>query len=191
MLGRTEEGDRIPYGCEADWSVTLTEIVISSTSLTRAASCYHCLHRYSLGATVYALFTGRSPFSSGQGCAADNSLTMDGRIAWPKGIFSREAKNLITGLLERDAGARLGAGPAGWKDVMAHPFFARIDWGCVSEDRTDAGDHNIAFNVPPPLPPSTLCLAALMTPQAPRGKGAACTDYASVSNVFNSSRGAR
>jgi len=59
------------------------------------------------------------------------------------------AKALIGALLSRDATTRLGFGPQvtanttvffsstwidtssvqGWKDVMSHPFFTRIDWG--------------------------------------------------------------
>ena len=66
MLDRNDAGDRVAYGAEADW--------------------------YSLGCTIYALFTGRSPFSSGLGASHDAALTLDGRVSWPRGIFSKEGE---------------------------------------------------------------------------------------------------
>ena len=45
------------------------------------------------------------------------------------------AKSLIGALLSRNPSTRLGAGPSGWRDVMSHPFFARVDWGCVGKGR--------------------------------------------------------
>lgn len=105
MLQRDARGDRLPYGCEADW--------------------------WSFGCLVYCLMTGRSPFASGLGAQFDNALTLEGRITWPRGIFSREAKDLITRLLHPDPAQRLGAGPFGWRDVLAHPWFARIDFGLL------------------------------------------------------------
>lgn len=105
MLQRDARGDRLPYGCEADW--------------------------WSFGCLVYCLMTGRSPFASGLGAQFDNALTLEGRITWPRGVFSREAKDLITRLLHPDPAQRLGAGPFGWRDVLAHPWFARIDFGLL------------------------------------------------------------
>lgn len=105
MISRGPDGERLPYGVEADW--------------------------WSLGALTYALMTGRSPFASGMGTAHDNALTLEGRITWPKGIFSAEAKDFISRLCMLDNKKRLGGGPIGWKEVQAHPFFRGIDWGLL------------------------------------------------------------
>lgn len=45
-----------------------------------------------------------------------------------KSNFSVFAKDLLTKLLERNPKKRLGYGPKGALDVMAHPFFESIDW---------------------------------------------------------------
>lgn len=105
MISRDSRGERLAYGADADW--------------------------WSFGCLLYCLMTGRSPFASGMGSSYDNQLTVEGRISWPRGIFSRDAKDLITRLLTVDPAKRLGSGPQGWKQVMAHPWFARTDWALL------------------------------------------------------------
>jgi serine/threonine protein kinase len=105
MISRDSRGERIAYGAEADW--------------------------WSFGCLVYCLMTGRSPFSSGMGTSYDNALTLEGRIQWPRGVFSKDAKDIIARLLTVDPARRLGGGPYGWKDVMAHPWFTRVDWALL------------------------------------------------------------
>jgi hypothetical protein len=105
MLQRDARGERLPYGCDSDW--------------------------WSYGCLVYCLMTGRSPFASGLGSQYDNALTLEARLSWPRGIFSREAKDFISRLLHPDPAQRLGAGPHGWQEVMSHPWFAKLDWGLL------------------------------------------------------------
>jgi hypothetical protein len=57
------------------------------------------------------------------GSAYDNSLTVEGRITWPKGVFSTHAKTLISGVCTVDPEKRLGYGKGGWAAVMRHPWF--------------------------------------------------------------------
>lgn len=99
--------ERLPYGAEADF--------------------------WSLGCITFALMTGRSPFATGLGTASDNSATLAGSagIHWPKGIFSKDARDFITRLCSVDPAKRLGAGPAGWRAVMAHPWLSSVDFGLV------------------------------------------------------------
>jgi serine/threonine protein kinase len=96
MLSRDAQHERLTYSFEADF--------------------------WSLGCLTYALMTGRSPFASGLGSAHDNSMTLEGRIAWPKGIFSPTAKAFISCLCTVEPGKRLGAGKSGWAAVMKHPW---------------------------------------------------------------------
>jgi serine/threonine protein kinase len=105
MIARNAKGDRIAYGADADW--------------------------WSFGCLVFCLMTGRSPFASGAGTATDNSLTLTGKLSWPKGVFSREAKDLLSRILTVDPARRLGSGQHGWRDVMSHPWFSQVDWALL------------------------------------------------------------
>jgi hypothetical protein len=119
MLGRDAVGERMAYGMEADW--------------------------WSLGCLTFALMTGRSPFATGMGTQFDNAQTLEGaaKIHWPKGVFSREARDFITRLCCVDASRRLGAGPEGWRQVMSHPWFRGVDFALLE-----------ARVLPPPSLPS-------------------------------------
>lgn len=138
MISRDSRGDRIAYGAEADWWSfgCLGEVAVASCSyvptvapraLHVTAAAIASLVTYA----VYCLMTGRSPFSSGMGTSHDNALSLEGRISWPRGVFSRDAKDLITRLLCVDPRQRLGSGPHGWSAVMNHPWFGRVDWALL------------------------------------------------------------
>ncbi|RHZ28607.1 hypothetical protein DYB26_013538, partial [Aphanomyces astaci] len=46
-------------------------------------------------------------------------------------FMSAEAKSLLTGLLQRKVGDRLGSGPTDGEEIKSHPFFAGLDWDQV------------------------------------------------------------
>ena len=48
----------------------------------------------------------------------------------PQGLPS-DALDLIVKLLNRDAKARLGAGPSDAEEIKQHPFFADVNWDDV------------------------------------------------------------
>ena len=48
--------------------------------------------------------------------------------------FSKEAKNLLEGLLYRNPKRRLGS-LDGAKAIKAHPWFAKINWSILEEKR--------------------------------------------------------
>ncbi|KAE9316601.1 hypothetical protein PF001_g7261 [Phytophthora fragariae] len=52
---------------------------------------------------------------------------MQSEVIYPSHI-SPVARSLISKLLNRDPARRLGGGPNGGRDIMAHPFFESIDW---------------------------------------------------------------
>ncbi|KAA0177445.1 hypothetical protein FNF27_01223 [Cafeteria roenbergensis] len=117
--GTTEYTEtRTPYGTGADW--------------------------FSFGCVVFALFTGRSPFATGRGADADNQATKDGLRAehFHPRIFSPAGMDFCFKLMHPELPQRLGAGPNGWEEVMAHPFFKDVDWDLL-ESRS----------IPPPIVP--------------------------------------
>jgi len=119
MLSRDSHNERLSYGVDADW--------------------------WSLGCLTFALMTGRSPFATGMGTNFDNSQTLEGsaKIHWPKGLFSREARDFISRLCTIDPAKRLGSGPQGWKQVMSHQWFKGVDFALLE-----------ARVLPPPTVPS-------------------------------------
>lgn len=81
---------------------------------------------WGVGVVMYEMACGRLPFYN-----RDHdilfTLIMVEDVKFPRNI-SNEAKSLLTGLLEKSPQRRLGGGPDDVKDIMAHPFFACIDW---------------------------------------------------------------
>jgi serine/threonine protein kinase len=106
MLYYEKDGKGRRYGAAADW--------------------------WSLGCLVYALLASRGPFTViGGDTADDNAATLQNDPDLNPAAFSRAAISLLQGLLEKDPRKRLGCGPGGVAEVMAHPFFAGLDWVAV------------------------------------------------------------
>lgn len=45
-----------------------------------------------------------------------------------EGNISKDAKDLIRRLLNRDSRGRLGCGKAGIKEIFKHPWFSKVNW---------------------------------------------------------------
>jgi cGMP-dependent protein kinase 2 len=93
---------------------------------------------WGLGVLLYVLLTGRQPFSSPR---TDDPMVVMRRIVdagwrvpFPPYV-SRDARALVAALLTRDPGRRLGGGPGGAADVMAHPWFRPLDWDALAARR--------------------------------------------------------
>jgi len=86
---------------------------------------------WSLGCIVYQMLVGKSPFAG-----ASEYLTFcnirENRVQFPAG-FPQDARDLVLGLLVMEPSSRLGAGPRGFQDLRAHPFFAGIDWSTLGQ----------------------------------------------------------
>jgi len=106
MLYYEKDGKGRRYGAAADW--------------------------WSLGCLVYALLASRGPFTViGGDTADDNAATLQNDPDLNPAAFSGAAISLLQGLLEKNPRKRLGCGPGGVAEVMAHPFFAGLDWVAV------------------------------------------------------------
>eukprot|EP00241_Pyramimonas_parkeae_P014662 CAMPEP_0114327148 /NCGR_PEP_ID=MMETSP0059-20121206/30140_1 /TAXON_ID=36894 /ORGANISM="Pyramimonas parkeae, Strain CCMP726" /LENGTH=1129 /DNA_ID=CAMNT_0001456243 /DNA_START=206 /DNA_END=3595 /DNA_ORIENTATION=- len=96
---------------------------------------------WSLGVLMYEIMTGKNPFIPDE---TPDELEEDdddddedkeevfkyilaGKYKIPS-YMSKDAANLLMALMQRDPGARLGAGPDGFKKLKSHPWFATIDW---------------------------------------------------------------
>uniref|UniRef100_A0A0N4U4A9 non-specific serine/threonine protein kinase n=1 Tax=Dracunculus medinensis TaxID=318479 RepID=A0A0N4U4A9_DRAME len=81
---------------------------------------------WGVGVVMYEMLSGRLPFYS-----KDHEklfeLILTGSIKFPSKL-SIEARHLVGSLLVKNPNERLGGGPDDAKDVMAHPFFASVDW---------------------------------------------------------------
>jgi serine/threonine protein kinase len=98
---------------------------------------------WSLGVTMFKLLTGFRPFSEENFNSFVGMVpTVNGRRA-PPGLpeyailfqqipfpryLSREARDIISKLLDVNEKTRLGSGPKGLRNLKNHPFFASIDW---------------------------------------------------------------
>lgn len=124
---------------------------------------------WALGALLFEMLTGFPPFHADTEAAVLRNV-LDGEIQWhliPDDVeVSPNAMDLVLQLLEPSPSARPGAAA-----VMAHPFFAGIDWdGQASaepvfqpavEDRADVSYFDARAEVYP-LPPAMLDAAALV-----------------------------
>lgn len=89
---------------------------------------------WSLGCIAYEMLSGLPPFSSRKGSKELFKKIMNERIRMPDGA-SASACKLLKGLLNRDAGKRLGAARGtmlalgGVGALKQQPFFSGLDWG--------------------------------------------------------------
>lgn len=79
---------------------------------------------WTLGVLFYEMLTGLPPFFDQDTNTMYHKIVKDPLLFPPD--MDREAKSLISGLLERDPLRRLGANGAA--EIKAHPFFNQIDW---------------------------------------------------------------
>jgi serine/threonine protein kinase len=95
----------------------------------------------------------RGPFTViGGDTADDNAATLQCEPDLDPHIFSPAAASLLAGLLCKDPASRLGCGGAGVREVMAHPFFAGVDWVAMEHKQ-----------VPPPFKPAVNVLESAKT----------------------------
>lgn len=97
---------------------------------------------WSLGCIAYEMMSGLPPFSSKKGSKELFRLIMQSRIRMPDGA-SASACKLLKGLLNRDAGKRLGASKGTMFEVggvgalKQQPFFSGLDWGKLELKEVD------------------------------------------------------
>ncbi|ANB13773.1 serine/threonine protein kinase YPK1 [Sugiyamaella lignohabitans] len=79
---------------------------------------------WTLGVLFYEMLTGLPPFYDQDTNEMYRKILQD-PLRFPDDM-DREARSLLTGLLNRDPKKRLGVNGAA--EIKAHPFFAQIDW---------------------------------------------------------------
>ena len=82
---------------------------------------------WSVGVLLFEMLTGQPPFRAKGRAALARQITGGGKLKVPP-YLSPEASSLLRALLQREPRARLGFGASGSDDVMAHAFFAPLDW---------------------------------------------------------------
>jgi serine/threonine protein kinase len=81
---------------------------------------------WSLGMLIYEMLTGLPPWYTKSRKELYESLR-SAELRFPSYV-SDNARSLISGLLNRDPAARLGAGPSGVADIVRHPFFGDAEF---------------------------------------------------------------
>ena len=95
---------------------------------------------WSLGAILYEMLVGVQPFhNNNHQKLLDNILYKD--LRFPE-TLSKNAKDLVTKLLERNPQKRIGSGPNGTDDIKNHKFFTQINWDALSK-KTTCDDENL------------------------------------------------
>lgn len=81
---------------------------------------------WSLGVLVFEMCCGWSPFYAEDTQQMYKNIAF-GKVRFPRDALSTEGRNFVKGLLNRNPNHRLGA-KADADELMAHPFFADVDW---------------------------------------------------------------
>jgi serine/threonine protein kinase len=95
---------------------------------------------WSLGVLTFESLTGFSPLKAGKNSRTEYTDYAKKIDLTPYHFWSKEARSLISGLLEIDPKKRLGAKSA--EEVKSHPFFQNVNWKDMLEKK-----------VKPPLTP--------------------------------------
>ena len=100
---------------------------------------------WALGMVLYEMLVGIPPwYKKGQDRETIFSRIVNEPPAFPR-LLSEDAKDIISGFLQKDPLKRLGVrGADGGREILQHPFFGHIDWRGLYE-----------LKVPPPAKPPT------------------------------------
>eukprot|EP00927_Polykrikos_kofoidii_P000185 TRINITY_DN1007_c0_g1_i1.p1 TRINITY_DN1007_c0_g1~~TRINITY_DN1007_c0_g1_i1.p1 ORF type:complete len:383 (-),score=72.94 TRINITY_DN1007_c0_g1_i1:90-1196(-) len=90
---------------------------------------------YSLGALMFEMLTGLPPYYTRDRDKLFERIRK-GDLAYPPYVTT-VGNSLLQSLLTGDPSKRLGGGPSDGEEVMAHPFFARIDWVAIQQRRVE------------------------------------------------------
>lgn len=88
---------------------------------------------WSLGVLVFEMCCGWSPFYAEDTQQMYKNIAF-GKVRFPRDALSTEGRNFVKGLLNRNPKHRLGAKDDA-KELMAHPFFADVDWDALCSKR--------------------------------------------------------
>uniref|UniRef100_A0A182Q166 non-specific serine/threonine protein kinase n=1 Tax=Anopheles farauti TaxID=69004 RepID=A0A182Q166_9DIPT len=86
----------------------------------------HAVDWWGTGVVMYEMICGRLPFYNRDHDILFTLILME-EVKFPRSI-SPNARSLLSGLLVKNPKQRLGGGPDDAKEIMAHPFFASINW---------------------------------------------------------------
>jgi protein kinase A len=88
------------------------------------------------GVLIYEMLCGKTPFTGKDPMETYNNI-IGATVEYPKDL-PKNAKDLISKLLNRKKGLRLGNLENGILDIKEHPFFEGIDWDVVANRKMDS-----------------------------------------------------
>ncbi|OIW07442.1 hypothetical protein TanjilG_19283 [Lupinus angustifolius] len=81
---------------------------------------------WSVGILLFEMLTGKPPFCGGNREKIQQKIVKD-KMKMPA-FLSSEAHSLLKGLLQKEAGKRLGSGAKGIEEIKGHKWFKPINW---------------------------------------------------------------